>query len=299
MLRSIEKITLKKKTVTKKVSKEQLIPWDANFKGGSKEWRAKMLWKQYTDNVWRNLHTAIKNTVTKGEYLKFKQKYDKRYISSYFTRVVNPKVVASLGSGKSQSWVMEIAKRELRNSANAEADKLGYRKGSSQRKKFIEKEVNNEAKVDEILSEIQTYLTSDIGKMNPKYLEKRVLDISDSEGMVEIEVFAPIKAAKGVVTGEGSYKKIKVEAYLSGFEQVSKSYANEMSRVISASAHFPDLSPFNPKRFGSTQKALAQMADSGPFGAYAVKMISRHLGIEKDANKKINNGLWVANAIIV
>ena len=275
-----------------KLKKGQLVPWDADFKGGSKEWRAKMLWRQYTDNVWRNLHTAVKNTVTKGEYLKFKQKYDKRYISSYFTRVVNPKVVASLGSGKSQSWVMEVAKRELRNLANAEADKLGYRKGSSQRKKFIEKEVNNDAKVDEILSEIQTYLTSDIGKMNPKYLEKRVLDISDSEGMVEIEVFAPIKAAKGVVTGEGSYKKIKVEAYLSGFEQVSKSYANEMSRVTSAAAHFPDLSPFNPKRFGSTQKALTQMAGSGDFAAYTSKMITRHLGIERDANKKINSGFY-------
>ena len=57
-----------------KLKKGQLVPWDADFKGGSKEWRAKMLWKQYTDNVWRNLHTAIKNTVTKGEYLKFKQK---------------------------------------------------------------------------------------------------------------------------------------------------------------------------------------------------------------------------------
>ena len=48
-----------------KLKEGEIVPRDAAFEGGSKEWQAMMHWKQYTDGIWRNLDIAVKNTVTK------------------------------------------------------------------------------------------------------------------------------------------------------------------------------------------------------------------------------------------
>ena len=277
MLNEKGKITIDGKTI--KLKEGELTPWDATFEGGSKEWKASMQWKQYTDNIWRNLDIAVKNTVTKGEYLKFKQKYGPRYVNSYFSRVINPQVLKSLFGGVEQSWATKIAIKELKRSVNLEADKKGLKKGTKQRKDFIEKEVNNEKNIADAISEIHDYLTNNISRIDPKYLKKRGLDISDENGMVEIE---------------GRFRKKKVQAYISNFEAVSQNYAKAMSGAIAGAAHFPDLAGFASKGFGIAKQSLGEMANSGGMAAYASKMVQSHLGIERDVNRKINNGLYKA-----
>ena len=257
-----------------KLKEGQLIPKDATFEGGAKEWQAAMTWKQYTDGIWRNLDTAVKNTVTRGEYLKFKQKFEPKYISSYFSRVINPKVIKAIFSGRDQGFIVDMAKKELSRSANISADKKGLRKGSSQRKKFIEEYVNNENRISEVISEIHDFLTNNITKINPKYLKKRGIDISDKDGMVEIDTM---------------FGKRKIKAYLESFDGISRNYANSMAGAISGAAHFPELTAFSPKRIGVSQKSLLEMAGSGGMAAYASKMIMRHLGLENSLTQRINS----------
>tara|TARA_R100000808_G_scaffold3720_1_gene12847 strand:+ start:11213 stop:16882 length:5670 start_codon:yes stop_codon:yes gene_type:complete len=254
----------------------QLVPRDAVFEGGSKQWQAMMHWKQYTDGIWRNLDIAIKNTVSRGEYLKFKQKFDPKYVSTYFSRVMNPEVVKAIFSGREQGFVIDLAKRELTRSANAEADKLGLKKGTNKRKKFVDEYVNNENNIAEITSEIHDYITNNINKINPKYLKKRGIDISDSDGMVEI------------TTGILGRKK-RVKAYVENFDAVSRNYANSMAGAISGAAHFPELTGFSPKRHGVAKQSIVEMSNSGGMAAYASKMIMRHLGLESSLNQKINS----------
>ena len=105
------------------------VPYGAEFSGGSPLWRASMEWKKMTDFYWNSLVREVKAYSSPGEFEQFLEQFDKKYITNYFSRIVNPKVINAIHNhGESMPFMNKIIENSLRNYGEKLAKGRGYKK---------------------------------------------------------------------------------------------------------------------------------------------------------------------------
>ena len=261
-----------------KLRKGDRIPWDAVVEGGSKEWKAAMFDKMGKDRIWEQFTAAIKRVATPEQFKKIEKGLEAKYQDFYHSRIINPEVVAHLHKGGlTGDWYKELVIKETRKDAVIEAKKKNLKPGTKPYNKFIEKFIEKNKEKKELA--LESHLWDKPMSLHSSFLMERGVIIGDKKGMIEIDT---------------KFGKKKVKAYLEDYNQVTDTYVNNMSRMISAARYFPEWVTFtgkdgkiiNIKGDISRGKMELYQRKEGldPSGAwdYAAKAIENHLGISRD-----------------